>query len=87
MIDKVILNSYRKHMMTVDLNQVLALAKIGDAELYPYHDYKEIDYSAKDPSQIPYVMICTHDNQIKKLLLQVNSQMLEGLNKKIARKM
>lgn len=85
-IEKVILNSWRKHMMTIDLNQIVIIAKIGSAELKEYRGLKERDFSAREPMAIPYVMIYKEKEQLKKLLLQLDSCMIQSLKERLREK-
>lgn len=80
-IDKVIANSSRKHVVTVDLSRVDLIAPVDSPELERFHHLKVADYSAKDPENPPYGMVCTLKDGKKLLLLQLDEKMLTGLKK------
>lgn len=80
-IDKVIANSSRKRVLSVDLSRVDIIAPLDSPELERYEDLKRVDYSAKDPENPPYGMVCTLKDGKKLLLLQLDEKMLTGLKK------
>lgn len=80
-IDKIIANSSRKRMVTVDLSRVDIVAPLDSPEIDRYYSLKTKDFSSKEPDQMPYVMVCTLKDGKKKLLLQLDDNMLESLRK------
>lgn len=80
-IDKVISNSSRKRVVSVDLGRVDIIAPVGGPELERYEGLKRADYSAKDPENLPYGMVCMLKGERKLLLLQLDEKMLASLKK------
>ena len=80
-IDKVIANSSRKKVVSVDLSRVDIIAPVDSPELERFHGLKRADYSAKDPENPPYGMVCVVKGERKLLLLQLDEKMLAGLKK------
>lgn len=80
-IDKVIANSSRKRVLSVDLSRVDVVAPMDSPELERYQGLKMADYSAKDPENPPYGMVCTLKDGKKLLVLQLDEKMLAGLKK------
>lgn len=80
-IDKVIANSSRKRVVSVDLSRVEIVAPVDSPELERYVGLKIADYSAKDPENPPYGMVCVVKGNRKLLLLQLDEKMLASLKK------
>ena len=80
-IDKVIANSSRKKVLSVDLSRVDIIAPIDSPELERFDGLKRMDYSARDPENPPYGMVCMVKGERKMLLLQLDEKMLAGLKK------
>lgn len=80
-IDKVIANSSRKRVASVDLSRVEIVASVDSPELERYEGLRIADYSAKDPENPPYGMVCTVKGNRKLLLLQLDEKMLASLSK------
>ncbi len=82
-IDKVIANSSRKHILTVELKQVMVVAPVGSPELDRFQNLKTRDFSAQNPKEPPYVMVCAVGGNQQRLLLQLNEKAFNGLKKAI----
>lgn len=80
-IDKVIANSSRKRVVSVELGRVDIVAPVNSPELERFANLKKADYSAKDPENPPYGMVCMVKGERKLLLLQLDEKMLESLRK------
>lgn len=80
-IDKVIANSSRKRVASVDLGRVDIIAPMGSPELERFEGLKRADYSAKDSENPPYGMVCMLKGERKLLLLQLDEKMLASLKK------
>ena len=80
-IDKVIANSSRKKVLSVDLSRVDIIAPIDSPELERFDSLKRKDYSARDPENPPYGMVCMVKGERRMLLLQLDEKMLAGLKK------
>ena len=78
-IDKVIANSSRKRVASVDLGRAEIVAPVDSPELERYVGLKIADYSAKDPENPPYGMVCVVKGSRKLLLLQLDEKMLTSL--------
>lgn len=80
-IDKVISNASRKRVASVDLGRMDIVAPVGSPELARFEGLKRVDYSAKDPENPPYGMVCLVKGERKLLLLQLDEKMLASLKK------
>ena len=85
-VDMVMGGFSRRNMMTFSLSQVLVVAPWDAEELEEFEYIKPVDYSARDPRNRPYVMICVVREQKKKLYLQLNDKMLHSLKQMIPQK-
>lgn len=85
-IDMVMGGFSRRNMMTLSLSQVLIIAPWGAEELEEFADIKPLDYSARNPNNRPYVLVCVVKEQRKKLYLQLNEKMLTSLKQVIPQK-
>lgn len=80
-IDKVIANASRKKVVSVDLSRVDIVAPLDSPELERFMGLKKANYSARDPENPPYGMVCVVKGERKLLLLQLDEKMLESLRK------
>lgn len=85
-IDKVIGNTRRKHIFTVKTSQVVLVAPMHSSELQHYDSWPTLDASAKDSENAPYAMICHVNGNKKRILLQMNDELLRGLKRKLGSK-
>ena len=85
-IDMVMGGISRKTLMSFPLSQVITIAPWGDPQLDEYSHVKAVDYSARNPDDRPYVMICVYKEEVKKLYLQLNDKMLHTLKLRIPSK-
>lgn len=85
-IDKVIANSSRKHVLTVELKQVMVVAPVGSPQLEPFQGLKTRDFSAQNPNEPAYVMVCAVGGTKQRLLLQLNEKAFDSLKKAIPTK-
>lgn len=85
-IDMVMGNVARRNMLTFSLNEVVVVAPWDSDTLGRFGSLKPMDFSARDPRNPPYVMICTVNGQLKKLYLQLNEKMLKTLKMQIPAK-
>lgn len=85
-IDMVMGGISRKTLMSFPLSKVIIIAPWGDPQLDEYSHIKPVDYSARNPENRPYVMICVYKEERKKLYLQLNDKMLHTLKLRIPSK-
>ena len=85
-IDMVMGGFSRRNMMTFSLSQVLIVAPWDADELEEFEHIKPVDYSARDPRNRPYVVVCVVREQRKKLYLQLDDKMLHSLKQVIPQK-
>ena len=75
-IAKVINKSRRKKVITLK-DEMIQLVTHADAEeIASFAGLKEIDCSSKDPQDRPFAIICNHQSVAKKVLIQVNAELL-----------
>ena len=85
-IDMVMGNVARRNMVTFSLNEVILVAPWDSDTLGRFGSIKPMDFSARDPRNRPYVMICNLNGQTKKFYLQLNDKMLKTLKMQIPSK-
>ncbi len=78
-VDLVISNSRRKHLLTVDLDQVALVAKADSSEMDGYSHLPETDYSGDAQTDTLYAMVYTDTGKRKRLLLKIESNMYRSL--------
>lgn len=85
-IDLVMGNVTRKNMLSFSLSDVIVAAPWDSESLERFAALKPMDFSARDPKNPPYIMICNVNGQTKKLYLQLNEKMLKTLKMQIPAK-
>lgn len=85
-IDKVISNSRRKHIATIKTSQIVAVAPKASENLNGYESWAALDVSANDSSRPPYVMVCHINGAKKRVLLQMNDNLLKSLKRQLGSK-
>lgn len=76
----------RKELLSVDLEKAECVAPRGSAHLGEYGEtYREADYSAGDGTNPPYVIVLGGEDK-KKILLQLNQEMIDDLRARMPRK-
>lgn len=86
-IDKVIMNSKRKHVLTVPLSQVVVVAAAGSPVLNQYDGLKEKNFTSNEEGGDYYAMICKTNKGTEKLALELNEEMRLGMKKALPGKM
>lgn len=82
-IDKIVANSRRKNVVSIDLSRVIVVAPQGSSTLAPYTHFKTVDYSSREPSVRPYVMVCSMNGVKKNIVLQLNEKMQTSLKRQL----
>lgn len=85
-VDKIMNKSKRKRVATIDLKTVEVVAPLRSHELDRHQQLKVLDFSAKDPDQRPYVMICKMGDEMKQVVLQLDQNMVKTLKQRMPRK-
>ncbi len=85
-IDKIMNKSKRKRVATIDLGSVEVVAPLGSHALDRHQQLKVLDFSAKDPNQKPFVMVCKVGDNMTKVVLQMNQKMIKDLKYRMPRK-
>lgn len=86
-IDKVIRNSSRRQILSIKLDQVSAVAPANSAAAQRWANLKEEDFSDGISENSQYIMICSVNGKQRKLLLQLEPEMLHSLKQWIPEKM
>lgn len=86
-IDKICNKNKRKRVLSIDLKSVEVAAPLGSHALDSYQKLKVADYSAQDPNEKPYVLICKADKEMKQVLLQLDQKMVKNLKNRMPRKL
>ena len=85
-IDKIFNKISRKKAITLNLQTVEVVAPLGSHSLDSYQHLKVVDYSARDPKQKPFVMVCMVGEEMKKVVLQLDQNMVKSLKSRMPRK-
>lgn len=85
-IDRVLGGKARRRMVTIKLSQVIVLAPLGAPELERHSKLLLKDYSASDPENPPYIVVCAVDGGGRRFALQLNDEMFELIRKQIPSK-
>lgn len=78
-VDMVIRNSKRKRKVTVNLNNVLVVARPDSPEMRPYAHLQEADYSGGYAGDDLYAMAFTDQSKRQVIYLCLNEKALRGL--------
>lgn len=76
----------KRKLATVDLTHVELIVPQGDYRLDAYKTAEEFDFSARDASERPYIMVVNSKNGMKKLILQFDEDMVESFKNRMPRK-
>ncbi len=78
-IDKVMHKEKRKHMLSMNVQDMELLAPEGSFQLQSYRTGKVYDYSSGDPSATGrYVLVFTRSGETVKVLFEPNRDLVEG---------
>lgn len=78
--------SKRKKFMTLT-ESMIELVAAADADEVDYYGHaKEVDCSANDPENPPYVIVCNADGAKKKVLIQMNEELLRAMKRQMPSK-
>lgn len=78
-VDIVISNSRRKHLLSVNLDQVALIASADAPEMSPYRNLTGTNFSGNAAGEELYAMVYTEEGKRKKLLLKMEPNMLRSL--------
>lgn len=78
-IDKVMHKEKRKHMLSMNVQDMELLAPEGSFQLQSYRTGKVYDYSSGDPAATGrYVLVFTRSGETVKILFEPNRDLVEG---------
>lgn len=78
-IDKVMHKEKRKHMLSMNVQDMELLAPEGSFQLQSYRTGKVYDYSSGDPAAAGrYVLVFTRSGETVKVLFEPNRDLVEG---------
>ncbi len=80
-VDMVANNSRRKQLCSVDLSQVLLIARADSEVMTVFQHIQTTDYAGNAPAEVLYAMVYTQNGNQKKLLLQLNTEMYQSLKR------
>ncbi len=78
-IDKIIKKSRRKKMLSLNAAMIQKIMPVDAWEMRRFESAQKIDCSANDPTRAPYVIICSHQNKLKKVYIQMNDELLTAI--------
>ena len=85
-LDKVILSKKRKHLMTLQLKDVLIVAPKGSDALDNYYHLPLVDISSGDPNRPCYIIVCVYHGEQRRLQLELTQEMLRAMRLQIGSK-
>lgn len=80
-IDRIASKKRRKRLFEMRIYDLDVIAPEGAHEIQPYRSVKKVDYSSRDKNTKKYVMVVTQGKMKRKLILEPNELMLEGMKK------
>ena len=85
-IAKVINKSRRKNVISLKDEMIQLVVPADSKEATSFAELKEIDCSAKDPQDRPFAIICNHQSTAKKVLVQMNAELLKEFQLRLKNK-
>lgn len=82
-IDKVMRGSYRKSLVSIDLNHSILIAPLGSPALERHAKLGILNYTDRISQENVYVLVCVAKNDRKRVMLQLEPKMLTSLKKQI----
>ena len=73
----------RKSFMTLNEGMIELVAPITADEVDYYGRAKEIDCSAKEPENAPYVIVCNYKGAVHKVYIQMNDELLKAMKRQM----
>ncbi len=86
--DKIMGKSSRKNLLKIQFEQVVTMAPEGSHALdgYTYVQTKVKDFSSRDKSKKPYVIVTKEGDKVTKILFEPNQKMIDIIRSKYPRK-
>ena len=85
-LDKVIRGKKRRHLMTLELKDVLVVAPKESDALDNYYHLPLLDFSSGDPNCLCYVIVCIYHGEKRRLQLELSQEMLRAMRLQIGSK-
>ncbi len=82
-IDRVLGGKSRRHILTLDLGQVIFIAPKGAEELEAFDTVLMKDFSASDPDVVPYIVVCYIGGEKRRLAVQFPDDMIQMIRRQI----
>ncbi len=73
----------RKSFMTLNEGMIELVASLTADEMDYYGRAKEIDCSANEPENPPYVIVCSYKGATHKVLIQMNEELLKAMKRQM----
>lgn len=80
-ISKIINQARRKNMMELNGGEIKLVAPKDSDEASEYRTLRCMDCSANDADKPPYVLICEHKGNLKKVLIQMNDELYKEMKR------
>ena len=78
-IDKIYSKSKRKKVISINANDIRLIEPVESEEIQTIGDIKTINCSANNPNNLPYAIICNQRGSMKKIIVQMNDELLKCL--------
>ena len=85
-LDKVIRGKKRRHLMTLELKDVLIVAPKESDALDNYYHLPLLDVSSGDPNGPCYILVCIYHGEKRRLQLELSQEMLRAIKMQIGSK-
>lgn len=80
-IAKVYNRARRKDILNLNEGSIKLIAPISSIEVQEFDGLKIIDCTANDSTNLPYVIVCEHKGNLKKVYIQMNEELFKELKR------
>ena len=80
---RIFIQTKRKSFMTLNETMIELVAPLTADEVDYYGHAKEIDCSAKNPEEAPYVIVCNYKGAVHKVYIQMNEELLKAMKRQM----
>lgn len=80
-ISKIYNRSRRKEVLTLNDGMIKLIAPISSDKLQKFNNMKKIDCTTNESFDLPYVMICEHNGELKVVNIQMTNELYKEFKK------
>ncbi len=85
-IDKVVRGKKRRHLMTLELKDILIAAPKESDALDNYYHLPLVDLSSTNPNRSCYIIVCIYNGEKRRLQMELTQEMLRAMRLQIGSK-